>query len=129
MSHQSPVCLPHHNVNMTNMVFVKLTRSLRPFKGASSSWKDRGKGKGFGFVRSKIKKYICPSRNIIIVPGYNHSTSTSSSRLALPGQDNLESSRTNSLEGGAVSDIWIRRVKAIITRYFIIYDSFCYLIN
>ena len=30
---------------------------------AKSTWKDRDGGKGTGFVKSKVKKYICPDKN------------------------------------------------------------------
>ena len=46
-----------------------------------SIWKERSGGRGFGFVRTKIKKFICPLRNSGPVaphnyPGNNHTTSS-----------------------------------------------------
>ena len=46
-----------------------------------SIWKERSGGRGFGFVRTKIKKFICPLRNSAPVaphnyPGNNHTTSS-----------------------------------------------------
>ena len=77
----------------------------RQIEVTSSSWKDRGKGRGFGFVKSKVKKYICPSRNLPVVPTIStsniHATSNMTSRLAMRGGENSKSSRTNILRSGA----------------------------
>ena len=57
-------------------------------------------------MKSKVKKFICPNKNVPIVskivPGDNHATSINTSRLAMSGRETLESSRSNFLESNAV---------------------------
>ena len=69
---------------------------------SKSSWKDRGKGKGFGFVKTKVKKFICSKRNVPVVSqishSNNHATSSITSRLAMSGRESKESSRTHNSE-------------------------------
>ena len=59
---------------------------------SKSTWKDRGGGKGSGFIKSKVKKFICPDKNrlpevpIIAPMVNNHATSPISRHVA--GQEN-----------------------------------------
>ena len=53
---------------------------------SKSIWKERSGGRGFGFVRTKVKKFICPLRNSAPVapqnyPKNNHATSSTISDI------------------------------------------------
>ena len=49
----------HHNQS-----FCITHRILRKqIEVAKSTWKDHGGGEGYGFVTSKVKKFICPDKN------------------------------------------------------------------
>ena len=63
--------------------FCKAHRILgKQIEIPKSVWKDRSGGRGFGFVKTKVKKYICPLKNSALVapniyPSNIHSTSPS----------------------------------------------------
>ena len=52
--------------------FCRTLRTLsKQIEVTKSTWKDHGGGKGFGFVKSKVKKFICPDRNKSPVTPFN----------------------------------------------------------
>ena len=66
----------HSQENISNTLLGK------QIEISKSVWKDRSGGRGYGFVKTKVKKYICPLKNSALVapniyPSNIHSTSPS----------------------------------------------------
>ena len=55
----------------------------------SKKWRDRGGGRGFGFVQTKVKKFVCKAKNL----------STRSPDI-IPGSDNMSSTDNPVIRGG-----------------------------
>ena len=74
-------------------------------------WKERSGGRGYGNVRTKVTKFMCPLRNLGPVDhenypiGNNHETSSIRTRgSGLVGREGLENSRNSNIQIRAISD-------------------------
>ena len=60
-----------------------------PVTVTAKKWRDRGGGRGFGFVQTKVKKFVCKAKNL----------STRSPDI-IPGSDNMSSTDNPVIRGG-----------------------------
>ena len=92
--------------------FCKQHRILaKKIEVSKNVWKERSGGRGYGNVRTKVTKFMCPLRNLGPVDhenypiGNNHKTSSIRTRnTGLVGGEVAESSRSSNIQIRADSD-------------------------
>ena len=90
--------------------FCRTHRTLsKQIEVTKSTWKDRGGGKGFGFVKSKVKKFICPDKNKspvtpLNIPMFDNYSASNISRHVGQGRENNENIHTSRKFHSGISD-------------------------
>ena len=90
--------------------FCRTHRTLsKQIEVTKSTWKDRGGGKGFGFVKSMVKKFICPDKNKspvtpLNIPMFDNYSASNISRHVGQGRENNENIHTSRKLHSGISD-------------------------